>query len=184
MKLISEWLENGGVDVTKWDEKVPDQVIPEHKSRVPVMAEESPTIFLKADIDGSLIAEVKRVKHQLKEWVPIYDDKGNGIDAVELQVFEDKVTPEQRIKREHFGARIFKGLVDGGLKPNDPKSVADYIAAYKALPGLPTEEEFTARQGKISMGEMQTRSNLAMQILTQAFVTLAERVTALEKAKK
>lgn len=185
MKLVHEWLETGNVDVSKWDRKVPDRVLPERREQIAVMEEgKADRVFLKPAADGSLIAEIKQVKQQAKEWVPVYDEKGNGIDAIERPVFEEKVTPEQRIKREHYAARIFKALVDGGLKPNDPKSVADYIIVHNALPGLPTEEEFAERQGKISMGEMQTRSNLAMQILTQAFLNLSERVSALERVKK
>lgn len=183
--IVQEWAETGTVDLDRWDAMVPDHVIAKARKTLEPVMERVPVKREKlVPIEGGYRKEIiSRVEERpLKIWTPIYDENGNGIDAVEEEQFDTVDLPEERKPREHYGARIFKKLLDDGLDPKDPASFAAYIKANKALPGLPTEAEW--EQGKFSLGEMHTRSTLALEILTQAFVSLSERVSVLEKEKE
>lgn len=181
--VVQEYVRTGGIDLKRWDDTVAPHVEPAFVERrtIPVAGEEVEIneVLEKAD-DGTYVVKLveRRRPAVLKMLTPVYDESGNGIGAVLETQFDEVAIPEKRTPREHYGARIFKGLVDGGLDPRDPVSVAAYVAAHNCLPGMPRESEW--EHGKYSMGELQTRSTLAMEIMAQALIGLTERVVQLE----
>lgn len=105
-----------------------------------------------------------------------------SLDTKTGKISEVIVAPERVEKREHNTARVFKDLLDGGLNPKDPASLATYIRANNALPGMPTEAEW--QQGKFSIGELHSRMWLATEIVAVAFMALADDVAAMKAASK
>ena len=181
-----EWAETGQIDLDRWDATVPDIEVPEQIERIPVMEEVTLMVDDLEKIDGAHVRtkKVKKVRRHKIEFEPVYDEDGNGIGAIEKQVYEDKVTPAHTVKRQHLGARLFKKLLDDGLDPRDVRSVAGYIKNHKALPGMPTEAEWKERNTKISIGELHSRNTLSTEIVMMSLASLAERVTALEAKRK
>lgn len=188
--LVQEWAESGKVDVAKWDATVPDRVTPEkvvpaRVERVPVMETVIEDVQSLVPVDGGYrsVVERKPIERQMQVWTPIFDERGNGIDALLEDQFDEVVIPEERIpetveRREHYAARIFQGLLKEGLDPKNPESFVAKVAADKALPGMPRADEW--EHAKFSLGEMQTRTVLATEIVVQAMAGLLRRVQALE----
>jgi hypothetical protein len=145
MALQKEFLENREIDLSKWDALVPDQIVPEMREQVPVLVEADVTVPVdKRDKDGDLIRsmETRKEKVQAVELVPVYDEKGNGVDVVERPLFQEVVTPQKIIKRQHRTARIFKAMCDSGFDPRDPNQYFAKMRADEALPGMPTKADW------------------------------------------
>ena len=85
----------------------------------------------------------------------------------------------QVIPRRHYAAHLLKKMIDSGFDPKDPAQYLAKMRERKTLPGMPNEAEW--ERAKFSIGELHTRSVLAMEILALAFEGLHQRVDALEK---
>jgi hypothetical protein len=181
MALQRQFLEDGVVDTDFWDSLVPPLEEPEQRSLeqvyetvrvVDVVIDEVP--------DGLIARRVERdVQAPVLEWVPIWDEAGNGIDAIQRPVREEVTVPAKLIVRRHELAHLFKAMVNEGFDPRDP---AQYITKLKndgALPGMPTRNEW--RHNSLSSGEMFNRLWLATEMLAIVVMNLHERLTSLEK---
>ena len=110
---------------------------------------------------------------------PVYDDAGNGIDAVAETAMQEIVVPETRVPRQHVVAHLFQSMIDDGFDPRDPLNYIDRMERDHALPGMPTEAEW--EHGKFSLGEIASRKWLAIEFLALALRGLAARVAELER---
>ncbi len=189
--MVKEWQITGLHDAQMWHDMVPDYVIPEHIEYQPVMYEKTfEEEYEEDDVDGDKVRKVRTVtrEKQLRALVPVYDDKGKGVDAVEIGVVTPVTVPEKRIVRKHPAADVFKELLDSGFDPMDP---AQFIAKTKergTLPCMPNNDDMQARQ--YSLGEMDTRNRLAAEVFVAAFEgavkkidDLESRLSALEKTR-
>ena len=184
MALQDEFLRTGDVDLAKWDALVPDRVIPGRVDRMPATFMESvkTPVPVVEEIDGRLVQHIEvrqiEVERPLVWADPIYDVAGNIVDVVETPIFDEVVTPDQVIPREHELAHRFKAMIAEGFDPRDP---ADYVARLRAdgaLPGMPTMAEW--KHGGLSSGELFSRLWLATEMLAIVVINLHERVAALE----
>lgn len=164
--LAKEFLERGVVDVAKWDAMVPDHVIPAHKQRVP----------------GD---EKKRTAHDFEVH---YDADGNGIAATPIPISDEVDIPEHRSARHHKAAHVFKAMLDDGFDPRDPAQYAAKLKRDEALPGMPSQKDW--QHGALSMGELQSRLWLAVEMLALVVIKQEEqsraidaRVTRLERRR-
>lgn len=193
--LAKEFIESGKIDTDKWDAMVPDRVLVPARiesERVEERPVTEPTGEYETKLirqkDGTYLAQKTDtpILRTVMEWVPVYDDKGNGVDAVHEPVVERVVVPAvnepaQTQKRRHDVAHLFKAMVDEGFDPRDP---AAYIARLKkdqALPGMPTQDNW--EHASLSVGEIHGRLWLASEMLALVIINLHERIVALEAAQ-
>lgn len=166
MAMAKEFIDEGRVDIEKWDALVPNAIEPEFTERVAVM-EEKTIEHVVLDDDGryGLIArkETATIKVQATDFVPIYDEHGNGIDALEEPAFDTIVRPAKEIVRIHGTARIFQAMLDSGFDPRDPEQYFAKMRADEALPGMPNQQDWT--HNGLSIGEQHSRKWLAMEML-------------------
>lgn len=176
-----EFAETGTVDTDKWDALAPDFVEPEMKERIPVMTEVRKDEVILTKTDGGYIGktEMRTSKEVLKLWVPIHDENGNGIGAVEEEQFDEIVRPERRTKQRHELAHQFKALVDSGFDPRDPVAYLAKMRKDRALPGMPTEADW--QHNTLSVGEIHNRLWLAMEMLALAFEGMLKQSPAAAK---
>jgi len=166
MALQSEFLERGEIDLDKWDGMVPDQIVPESREEIPVTVDaDFETVVDERAKDGSLVRRkvIAKKRMQVVDFDPVWDEHGNGIDAIAVPVTQEIVTPEQIIKRTHRTARLFKGMIDDGFDPRDPEQYFARMMADEALPGMPTKA--TWEHNSLSIGEIAGRKWLAMEML-------------------
>lgn len=169
MALQEEFLDQGEIDLAKWDALVPDQVVPGTREMVPVtytLTESRPVVVIEEE-DGRL---VRRVVEQPVErevpivWAePVYDEAGEIVDAVETPLFDEVVVPEQLVPRVHGTARLFAAMVADGFDPRDPDAYFAKMRTEEALPGMPTKA--TWQHNSLSAGDMMGRLWLASEML-------------------
>ena len=180
--MVKDWQETGKHDLKKWHDMVPDYVVPEHEEEQQVTRTvETVEVYDELDKDGDKVRKTRTVERTnvLRALYPVYDDKGNGIDAVEADVMETVTVPEMRIERKHHAAEAFSELLAEGFDPTDP---AAFIAKTKergTLPCLPNKADMEARQ--YSLGELDTRNRLASEIFVAAFEGAVNRIDDLER---
>jgi len=169
MALQREFREKGAIDLAKWDAMVPALVIPEQREQVPVLwpVQVSRVVAVtEPDQDGRLVRRAERIERTIEvEAViadPVYDEAGEIIDAVETPLFDEVVTPERVIVREHRTARLFKALIEDGFDPRDPEQYFARMKADEALPGMPTKRDW--EHNSLSAGEMMGRLWLAAEM--------------------
>jgi hypothetical protein len=166
MALATEFRDSGTVDLAKWDAMVPNIEIPARVEQVPVMEEvEQPVLILERDDSGDLIlrTEVRAALVEATYFDPVRDAEGNGIDAIEMPLVEERVIPAQTIVREHHTARVFKAMLDAGFDPRDPEAYFAKMQSDEALPGMPTQADWV--HNALSVGENFSRKWLAMEML-------------------
>jgi len=165
MALAKEFRESKTVDLDKWDALVPDQVEPEKIDYVPVMEEVEAVETEHEETAFGLVAKKvrKQVKRQAVDFLPVYDEKGNGLYAIEQPVFETVVMPARPIKRHHKIAHTFKAMIDDGFDPRDPDQYFAKMLADEALPGMPTRQNW--EHNSECIGEMFSRKWLAIEML-------------------
>jgi hypothetical protein len=166
MALATEFRDSGTVDLAKWDAMVPNTEVPERVEQVPVMEEvEQSVLILERDDSGDLIlrTEVRTALVEATYFDPVRDADGNGIDAIEMPLVEERVIPAQTIVREHHTARVFKAMLDGGFDPRDPEAYFAKMQSDEALPGMPTQADWV--HNALSVGENFSRKWLAMEML-------------------
>lgn len=72
----------------------------------------------------------------------------------------DAMMPEGR---QHQTARLFKAMCDDGFDPRDPEQYFTKIVADEALPGMPSQRDWS--HNEIGQGEMASRQWLATEML-------------------
>lgn len=192
MAMAEEFRTKGVIDLDKWDALVPNIEIPERIETVPVMADvEVERVVDERSDDGSLVRKTVTVTEQAPqiELEPVWDEDGNGVDAIEHLVTEEIIVPAETIHRIHGTARVFKAMCDAGFDPRDPEQYFSKMQADEALPGMPTQADW--EQNGLSMGEMFSRKWLAMEMLAivsnAMWLKLNEhdaRLAALEASKR
>jgi hypothetical protein len=190
MALATEFRDSGTVDLAKWDAMVPNIDVPARIEQVPVMEEvEQPVLILERDDNGDLIqrTEVRTILAEATYFDPVWDTDGNGIDAIEMPLVEERIVPAQTIVREHHTARVFKAMLDAGFDPRDPEAYFAKMQADEALPGMPTQADWV--HNALSVGENFSRKWLAMEMLAIVCNTMwiklqehDERISVLESA--
>jgi hypothetical protein len=180
--LAKEFLESGTVDLEYWDSTVPDVVMPEVKlnrqRKERVIKNE---VAYEEQEDGSYLAvrRQKEVELEVFELMPVHDEYGNGVDAIEVPVYEpEEIVPEQRTKRQHKMAHLLKSMLDEGFDPRNPISYIQKLRKDEALPGMPTKENW--EHNALSIGEIHNRLWLATEMVALVMLNLHDRVTALE----
>jgi hypothetical protein len=176
--MVGEYTETGKFDLARWDATVPDRVTAARVSKKPAM--QTITVKQAQKTEGGFV--LADVTHQVPvtELMPVWDQAGNGIDAIKMDVIDEVEVPESTEVRTHGAARAFKELLDQGLEPKSPESYVAKLKERRALPGMPNEAEW--EHSKFSIGEIHTRHVLAVEILAASFATLVERVAKLETA--
>ncbi|MRX31925.1 hypothetical protein [Aminobacter sp. MDW-2] len=192
MAMAEEFRTKGVIDLDKWDALVPNIEIPERIETVPVMADvEVERVVDERSEDGSLVRKTIIVTEQATqiELEPVWDEGGNGVDAVEHLVTEEIIIPAETIQRIHGTARVFKAMCDAGFDPRDPEQYFAKMRNDEALPGMPTQADW--EQNGLCMGEMFSRKWLAMEMLAivsnAMWLKLNEhdaRLAALEASKR
>jgi hypothetical protein len=194
MALADEFLSNGTVDLAKWDSLMSDLITPERVEAHPKTVKRAAGVGVRdktdsegkpvVDKDGAAVSETYDITDEVPvtKLRPRWDENGNGLDAVEEQEIEEVTIPEQRIKRRHETAHRFAAMLKDGFDPRDPQKYIDYVLTHHALPGMPHEDEWTARGGAsdISVDEMQSRSVLAMEMQFIFAHTMWKRIDQLE----
>lgn len=203
MALQREFLETGTVDTDFWDSLVPDLEIPESIEPGRVEPERVVVEPLLEDVlvrqrklvetDGGYVLQIveETVQRQVVDLMPVWDEAGNGIAAVEVpatiervieaRVVPDRITsPAERVERRHELAHRFAAMVADGFDPRDPVAYIARLKADEALPGMPTKAEW--QHGGLSTGELYGRLWLATEMLAIVVMNLHERVAALEGA--
>lgn len=168
MALSKEFIAEGAVDLQKWDALVPDIVIPEAVDQAPVLVdvEVEKTVDIETD-DGLVRRSVTEIeKRPAVELVPVWDQAGNGIDAIEVPLTETITTPAVTISRVHGTARVFKAMLDDGFDPRDPEQYFARLLADEALPGMPTQADW--QHNDLSIGDLFSRKWLAVEMLAVA----------------
>lgn len=192
MALQPEFINGLVINKTAWDRKVPDQIIDGEVSEVPVfdLVEKSVerNTFDKSTkkFIRSQVIETVRVPRMMK--APVVDASGNSIldenghpVMLEQQVVEVITKPGSVRKREHKMAALLSDLVAAGFDPRDPENFIRHMENTRSLPGMPTEVEW--EQSKYPLGEMASRSWLAMECMALAFRGLTARVKKLEAGR-
>jgi hypothetical protein len=197
--MVMEYSQTGkfdDIDIARWDEKVPDQIIPEYRTTAEVTERvEIEQDVVEPDETGKLVKRRKRltVEQRVMDIVPIFDEDGNEIEVKRVPRRHEIVISEQRIERQHQGARMFKAMLDDGFDPRDPLNYLKKMKQDRALPGMLTQDEWTSRhlrgaageQGqKVGVGEMHNRTVFAVECLALAFEGLAQKVEKLEKGQR
>ncbi|GAA2867545.1 hypothetical protein GCM10010837_18580 [Aminobacter niigataensis] len=170
MAMSKEFIENGEIDIAKWDAMVPDIQVPESREDVPVMVDRLVPVVRALDEvaeDGGLVRRFietyETVTVQAADLIPVWDENGNGISVVEHPLFEEVVTPATIVPRIHGTARIFKAMCDAGFDPRDPEQYFAKMRAEEALPGMPTQADW--EHNGLSIGELASRKWLAMEMV-------------------
>ncbi|UJW87947.1 hypothetical protein [Devosia sp. SL43] len=181
MALASDFLRTGKVDTSFWDNMVPDWIEPARKERRLVIQKVIKPEARYAETEGGWVRTIAQVEtdEPVLEFVPIWDEDGNGVDAIEQPVTEEIEIPEQRIPRRHELAHRFKAMVEDGFDPRDPVQYIAKLKADEALPGMPTKAEW--QHNTLSSGEMFGRLWLATEMLALVVINLHERVVKLER---
>ena len=185
--MALEYLETGTFDPARWDEMVPDIVIEAQEDREPATEDVEVEVVEHIDEPDGSVTRRRRTKTERRpvlERVPVYDDDGNGIDMIERPVMQRVPNSQRVIPRRHEGAHRFKAMLDEGFDPRDPVAYLKKMRADRALPGMPSEAEWTERRKggqKLSNGEIINRMWLAVELLAIAFDGLEKRVTKLER---
>lgn len=179
--LAKEFLGSGKVDLDKWDAMVPDVVHPEAVYSVPLLEDVTSVeeIYEKQD-DGSYIRRPvrKSVRRQVIDLFPVYDVLGNGIDAVEVPAVETVVVPSRKERRVHRTAHLFSRMIADGFDPRDPKAYIKKLRKDEALPGMPSQADWT--HNSLCIGELHSRLWLAVEMLALVVLNHEDRITALE----
>ena len=166
MAMSQEFLASKTIDLEKWDALVPDIEIPERIETVPVMVDvEVERVVDERAEDGSLVRKAITVVEQVEkvELEPVWDEFGNGVDAIAYPVVEEIVIPAETITRIHGTARVFKAMCEAGFDPRDPEQYFSKMRTDEALPGMPTQADW--EHNGLCMGEMFSRKWLAMEML-------------------
>lgn len=164
MAMADEFIERGEVDLDKWDAMVPDLVVPDTIETQAVMKTvEITVVSIETNTAGDFVRREKVItKHEPDTALhPVYDDEGNGVDAIEKQIFEEVRIPGGVVKRQHRTARIFKAMIDAGFDPRDPEQYFARMRLDEALPGMPTQADWMPQ----SLGDLACRKWLAMEML-------------------
>lgn len=200
MALAKEFLENGEIDIDRWDSLVPDREWPEAREMVQAEdeIEEEVSDFVKNGDRFDLVKKTRKRRVPRTVNVPVYRD-GKPLMAVDKNtkrpvpvmraepVMVEHVTPGRVEKRVHHTARIFKAMTENGFDPRDPDAYFAKMQADEALPGMPTKVDWV--HNSLSLGEQFSRKWLSMEML--AIVCNAmwlkikdheKRIAALEKA--
>lgn len=85
----------------------------------------------------------------------------------------------KRVKRKHRVAHEMKALLDGGFDPRDPKQYFKRLLDDEALPGMPTKANW--QHGSHSIGEINSKLWLAVELLTATVKTMHEDIETLKK---
>ncbi|RVD52958.1 hypothetical protein [Mesorhizobium sp. M7A.F.Ca.ET.027.03.2.1] len=168
MALSKEFIAEGAVDLEKWDAMVPDLVIPEAVNQAPVLVdvEVEKTVDVETD-DGLVRRSVSSIERRAAvDLVPVWDEAGNGIDAIEVPLTETVTTPAVTVSRVHGTARVFKAMLDDGFDPRDPEQYFARLLADEALPGMPTQADW--QHNDLSIGDLFSRKWLAVEMLAVA----------------
>lgn len=166
MAMAKEFIEDGKVDLDKWDDLVPDQIEHEQRWQRPVTVEVPvKRVVTERGEDGDLVRKtvVGLEQRQLVTLDPVWDEEGNGVDAIETPLTEEVITPERIIKRQHRTARIFSAMLATGFDPRDPEQYFAKMRSDEALPGMPTQADWT--HNDLSIGELTSQKWLAMEML-------------------
>jgi hypothetical protein len=166
----------GKIDTAYWDDQVVDYVTPERvETRDVTESQHVERVDLILSEDGShYVAQksVADVQVPVKVWVPIYDEKGNGIDAREEIVTETTTIPATEEERSHVPARAFADRLD----ELDPDVFVQKWKKTGVLPGLPSPEEFAAKPP--STGEMIQKLWELCELQAVHIAVLSQRIAA------
>lgn len=170
MAMAAEFLEDGRVDLNKWDAMVPDLIIPATVTTEPVLW---PVLVVERvavdepDDNGRIVRRFEIVEREVQVPAviadPVYDEEGTIVDGIETLLFDEVIIPEQTIVRQHRTARVFQAMLDSGFDPRDPEQYFAKMRADEALPGMPTQADW--RHNDLSIGELHGREWLAMEML-------------------
>lgn len=177
MALAKEFRESKTIDLKKWDAMVPDLIVPEQRRWKPVMVETTVVRTMREE-DGSLVRKEVIEKQPAVELEPVWDEDGNGIDAVEQPLVEEIIEPAQTIERVHGTARVFKAMIESGFDPRDPEQYFAKMQADEALPGMPTQADW--KHNKLSIGDQFSRKWLAMEMLAIVSAAMWARLKDME----
>lgn len=117
----------------------------------------------------------------LKKWDDLVPDQNDPEMRFDETLMRSVKVKDRKIKRTHKMARLLKALVDDDYDPRSARSHVDRFERTHNLPGMPTMEEF--EQGKYPLGEMASRTWLAMELTNLAIRDLVNRIEALEKSQ-
>jgi len=189
MALSKEFLATGKVDTEFWDNLAPKRItkavfIP--SERVPVVEDVEVEATVLTRVDGGFVSrkEMKSETRPVVELFPVWDDEGNGIDAIEAPLTQEVPEisiPEKIETAKHVLAHRFKAMVDEGFDPRDPKAYIAKMLSDEALPGMPTKAEW--QHGDVSTGELLCRLWLAVEMLALVVMNHDERIAVLEGAR-
>lgn len=183
-----EFLESGAIDTDKWDALIPDRIIPEHRYLDPVLEEVTVDAESFEVRDDHVVRRVERKIEfrQKKKLLPLVDENGGVIDAgdgksvtFEIPEVLEVVIPERREKRRNEAVHLLAKMVrEEGFDPRDPVSYFARMRNDEAVPGLPTQAEWS--HGKFSLGEWFGRVSVALECLALVSENIEGRVRALE----
>lgn len=178
MALAAEFKKGGEIDLDKWDSFIPDVIIPQTVTRTPRL--ESSTEYFTVKTDDGYEVQKRNGKKQATELAPVWDEKGNGIGAIDEPLYDEAVVPEQVIKRQHQTARLFAKMVADGFDPRDPAKYVLKLRTDEALPGMPTQAEWAERgHNSFSQSELFMRKWLALEMLA---LVVADHEDRMQKA--
>jgi hypothetical protein len=182
MALASEFLAEGTVDTAFWDSLVPPQITPEFRRWEPYCEERTVTETVLEEAAGGYVSRVVTTtrNEQVIDLMPVWDEAGNGITAIEVPAMVEVVTPERIEPRQHELAHRFKAMVEDGFDPRDPSAYIAKLRADQALPGMPTKSEW--QHGGMGSGELFGRLWLATEMLAIVVMNMHDRLTAIEEA--
>ena len=165
MAMSKEFFDTGDINLDKWDAFVPDQEVEEVVAEHPVYVDsDEDELSSKMTNKGIVVRKTGRKKRvPLKEWVPIYDENGRGIDAVLVETYEKVVTPARTVRRQHRTARVFKDMLANGFDPRDPEMFFEKMRKDEALPGMPNQSNW--EHNTLCTGEMISHMWLATEML-------------------
>jgi len=111
LALIDPRLVQFGYPEDAWETETvqePDQVIPARIDRVPVMEPLEEPLFELVPTKGGF--ERKRITHrQAMTLMPVWDEDGNGIDALEIPLFDEvEVEPERIVPGDRMAVKKLK----------------------------------------------------------------------------
>lgn len=175
-----EFIKSGTVNTSTWDAFAIDSVHPggfrEHEETIET---DEDVVHIEPDADGSFKQVKTKRRVPVMDLVPVFDDKGNGIDAVEVPRVRRTVVPEKKVSRQNELAHEFKAMLDEGFDPRDPKAYFDKMLKDEALPGLKTKANWVPN-GETN-AKRTNRVVLALELQSAVVKTLYERLDALEK---
>jgi hypothetical protein len=179
---VLEAFRTGKIDTSEWDLRVADRVFPAHQ--VPIEEEvevDVEELVREPQPDGSYVEKLQRrkdvVRRALTVWAPVYDEHGNGIDAVEELVFEHR--PERVEFRPHHPARRF---AETRMDELDPDVYRAKWEKTGVLPGLPSPEQWAA--GPHSLGDLVQRLWETVELQAVHIAQLSDRIAAVAAKTK